>query len=97
MPFVLYFAWIFISIQCTVFFYKPHRVKVRQCSVSGRSFGYEYSMSDTFENSGEDNSQDDVVDIIVLPDAGDEPRIVGKGFPQPPPHYFCEYSSIVLE
>ena len=67
------------------------------CSVSGRSFGYEYSMSDTFENSGEDNSQDDVVDIIVLPDAGDQPRIVGKGFPQPPPHYFCEYTSIVLE
>ena len=54
-------------------------------------------MSDTFENSGEDNSQDDVVDIIVLPDAGDQPRIVAKGFPQPPPHYFCEYSSIVLE
>lgn len=63
------------------------------CSVSGRSFGYEFSMSDTFENSGEDNSQDDVVDIIVLPDAGEQPRIVGKSFPNhnSPPNYNCKF------
>lgn len=79
---------VFDSMCSTGCYFEQNKMQPAVCT-SDRVFGYEHSISDTFDNSGEDNSQDDILDIIVLPDGG-ETQCLQENIPEPSILNNCE-------